>query len=188
MVPHGTGLCEAACGNTGKGPCVTSQASHKSQCPLFSIVFRGLHQSCLAGSCPCQDSSRLSARQRRIGRAGNDPLSLSSVKEVVPTHQGSPRPPAIPVSIRSQLRMRPVLRRHSRRGLVGGSTFRRTPISRSPLDKKFPSVCVHTHICIKKKKKNKKQPPIESFMLGKLILWLVRNSIFSCILIIVYKT
>src|SRR5574340_712409 len=26
-------------------------------------------------------------------------------------------------------------RRHSRRGLVGGSTFRRNPISRSPLDK-----------------------------------------------------
>ena len=34
-----------------------------------------------------------------------------------------------------QSRMRPVSRRHSRRGLVGGSTFRRTPISRSPLDK-----------------------------------------------------
>src|SRR5574337_572443 len=31
--------------------------------------------------------------------------------------------------------MRPVSRRHFRRGLVGGSTFRRTPISRSPLDK-----------------------------------------------------
>src|SRR5574340_320558 len=31
--------------------------------------------------------------------------------------------------------MRPVSRRHSRRGLVGGSTFRRTPISRCPLDK-----------------------------------------------------
>src|SRR5574337_618270 len=31
--------------------------------------------------------------------------------------------------------MRPVSRRHSRRGLLGGSTFRRTPISRSPLDK-----------------------------------------------------
>src|SRR5574342_128592 len=31
--------------------------------------------------------------------------------------------------------MRPVSRRHSRRVLVGGSTFRRTPISRSPLDK-----------------------------------------------------
>src|SRR5574340_650122 len=31
--------------------------------------------------------------------------------------------------------MRPVSRRHSRRGLVGGSTFCRTPISRSPLDK-----------------------------------------------------
>src|SRR5574340_1026919 len=31
--------------------------------------------------------------------------------------------------------MRPVSRRHSRRGLVGGSTFRRTPIFRSPLDK-----------------------------------------------------
>src|SRR5574342_767245 len=31
--------------------------------------------------------------------------------------------------------MRPFSRRHSRRGLVGGSTFRRTPISRSPLDK-----------------------------------------------------
>src|SRR5574337_787459 len=31
--------------------------------------------------------------------------------------------------------MRPVSRRHSRRGLVGGSAFRRTPISRSPLDK-----------------------------------------------------
>ena len=28
-----------------------------------------------------------------------------------------------------------VSRRHSRRGLVGGSTFRRTPISRFPLDK-----------------------------------------------------
>src|SRR5574340_13245 len=28
-----------------------------------------------------------------------------------------------------------ISRRHSRRGLVGGSTFRRTPISRSPLDK-----------------------------------------------------
>ena len=27
------------------------------------------------------------------------------------------------------------VRRHSRRGLVGGSTFRRTPISQSPLDK-----------------------------------------------------
>ena len=36
--------------------------------------------------------------QRCIRRAGNDPLSLLSVKEVVPTHQGSPRPPAIPVS------------------------------------------------------------------------------------------
>ena len=32
--------------------------------------------------------------------------------------------------LRSHLRMRPVSRRHSRRGLVGGSTFRRTPISR----------------------------------------------------------
>ena len=31
--------------------------------------------------------------------------------------------------------MRPISRRHSRRGPVGGSTFRRTPISRSPLDK-----------------------------------------------------
>src|SRR5574340_1615069 len=36
---------------------------------------------------------------------------------------------------RSHLRMRPVSRRHSRRGLVGGSTFRRTPISRCPLEK-----------------------------------------------------
>src|SRR5574341_43411 len=50
--------------------------------------------------------------------------------------------PEIPVSLernteafRPPLRMRPVSRRHSRRGLVGGSTFRRTPISRSPLDK-----------------------------------------------------
>ena len=42
-------------------------------------------------------------------------------------------------TFRSHLRMRPVSRRHSRRGLVGGSTFRRTPISRSPLDKN-PSV------------------------------------------------
>ena len=33
--------------------------------------------------------------------------------------------------------MRPVSRRHSRRGLVGGSTFRRTPISRSPIFPKF---------------------------------------------------
>src|SRR5574340_1177684 len=38
-------------------------------------------------------------------------------------------------TFRSHLRMRPVSRRHSRRGLGGGSTFRRTPISRSPLDK-----------------------------------------------------
>ena len=40
------------------------------------------------------------------------------------------------LGVRSHLRMRPVSRRHSRRGLVGGSTFRRTPISRCPLDKK----------------------------------------------------
>src|SRR5574337_970734 len=38
-------------------------------------------------------------------------------------------------TFRSHLRMRPDSRRHSRRGLVGGSTFRRTPIPRSPLDK-----------------------------------------------------
>ena len=38
-------------------------------------------------------------------------------------------------SFRSHLRMRPLSRRHSRRGLMGGSTFRRTPVSRSPLDK-----------------------------------------------------
>src|SRR5574337_1118116 len=38
-------------------------------------------------------------------------------------------------TFRSHLRMRPVSRRHFRRGLVGGSTFRSTPISRSPLDK-----------------------------------------------------
>src|SRR5574342_683001 len=38
-------------------------------------------------------------------------------------------------TFRSHLRMRPVSRRHSRRGLVGASTFRRTPISQSPLDK-----------------------------------------------------
>src|SRR5574337_701237 len=41
--------------------------------------------------------------------------------------------PDLPVA--PHLRMRPVSRRHSRRGLVGGSTLRRTPISRSPLDK-----------------------------------------------------
>lgn len=35
--------------------------------------------------------------QRHIRRAGNDTRSLSSVKEVVPTHQGCPTPPAIPV-------------------------------------------------------------------------------------------
>ena len=38
-------------------------------------------------------------------------------------------------TFRSHLRMRPVSRRHSRRGLVGASTLRSTPISRSPLDK-----------------------------------------------------
>ena len=38
-------------------------------------------------------------------------------------------------TFQSLLRMRPVSRRNSRRGLVSGSTFRRTPISRSPLDK-----------------------------------------------------
>ena len=32
-------------------------------------------------------------------------------------------------------KMKKTSRIHSRRGLVGGSTFRRTPISRSPLDK-----------------------------------------------------
>src|SRR5574340_744437 len=45
-------------------------------------------------------------------------------------------------TFRSHLRMRPVSRRHSRRGLVGGSTFRRTPLSRSPLDKNP----VHGHL------------------------------------------
>ena len=38
-------------------------------------------------------------------------------------------------TFRSHLRMRPVSRRRSRRGLVVGFTFRRTPISRFPLDK-----------------------------------------------------
>ena len=38
-------------------------------------------------------------------------------------------------TFRSHLRMRPVSRRHSRRGLVGPSTLRSTPISRSPLGK-----------------------------------------------------
>ena len=38
-------------------------------------------------------------------------------------------------TFRSHLRMRPVSRRHSRRGLVGASTLRSTPISRSPLEK-----------------------------------------------------
>src|SRR5574337_631149 len=38
-------------------------------------------------------------------------------------------------TFRSHLRMRPVSRRYSRRGLVGGSTLRSTPISRSPLGK-----------------------------------------------------
>src|SRR5574339_38616 len=38
-------------------------------------------------------------------------------------------------TFRSHLRMRPVSRRHSRRGLVGASTLRSTPISRSPLGK-----------------------------------------------------
>ena len=36
---------------------------------------------------------------------------------------------------RSHLRLRPVSRRHSRRGLVAGSTFRRTPISPYALNK-----------------------------------------------------
>ena len=48
----------------------------------------------------------------------------------------------------SHLGMRPVSRRHSRRGLVGASTLRSTPISRSPLEKnpmpghilKFPEI------------------------------------------------
>src|SRR5574337_799874 len=38
-------------------------------------------------------------------------------------------------TFRSHLRMRPGSRRHSRRGLVGASTLRSTPISRSPLGK-----------------------------------------------------
>src|SRR5574341_1484880 len=38
-------------------------------------------------------------------------------------------------TFRSHLRISPVSRRHSRRGLVGASTLRSTPISRSPLDK-----------------------------------------------------
>ena len=38
-------------------------------------------------------------------------------------------------TFRSHLRMRPVSRRHSRRGLVCASTLRSTPISRSPLEK-----------------------------------------------------
>src|SRR5574340_1779063 len=56
---------------------------------------------------------------RSSGREGRLPCSL---------WKGFP-------TFRSHLRMRPISRSHSRRGLVGGSTFRRTPISRSPLDK-----------------------------------------------------
>src|SRR5574337_637747 len=54
---------------------------------------------------------------QRIGREGRLPCFVC---------KGFP-------TFRSHLRMRPVSRRHSRSGLVGGSTFRRTPISRSPL-------------------------------------------------------
>lgn len=83
---------------SSQGPGVTSQASHKSQCPLFSIVLWGLHQSCRL-VCVLAKIPRGSLHaQRHIGRAGNDTRSLSSVKEVVPTHQGSPTPSAIPVS------------------------------------------------------------------------------------------
>ena len=38
-------------------------------------------------------------------------------------------------TFRSHLGLKPVSRRHSRRDLVGASTLRSTPISRSPLDK-----------------------------------------------------
>src|SRR5574337_963040 len=38
-------------------------------------------------------------------------------------------------TFRSHLGLRPVSRRHSRRGLLGASTLGSTPISRSPLDK-----------------------------------------------------
>ena len=40
-------------------------------------------------------------------------------------------------TFRSHLRMRPVSRRHSRRGLVGASSLRSTPISRSPVQCSF---------------------------------------------------
>lgn len=83
---------------SAQGPCITSQASHKSHCPLFSIVFRGLHQSCPGVRVLAKIPRGSLLAQRHIGRAGNDTLSLLSVKEVVPTHQGSPTPPAIPVS------------------------------------------------------------------------------------------
>ena len=54
-------------------------------------------------------------------------ISKNTIKKI----EAQPTKP----TFQSHLRMRPVSRRHSRRGLGGGSTFRRTPISRSPLDK-----------------------------------------------------
>ena len=65
-----------------------------------------------------------------VGRAWNH----SAIRETWPTWQmGRSNTSAWPEV--GNDRMRPVSRRHSRRGLVGGSTFHRTPISRSPLDK-----------------------------------------------------
>ena len=46
----------------------------------------------------------------------------------------------------SHLRMRPVSRRHSRRGLVGGSTFCRTPISRSSVHAQSRDLDLISHV------------------------------------------
>ena len=55
------------------------------------------------------------------------PISTSAVASCKHDHL----PPSLPTPARPP---GPTTRRHSRRGLVGASTFRSTPISRSPLD------------------------------------------------------
>ena len=71
-----------------------------------------------------------------MGGHGSEKRSFRSAKaEASALHNYLQRKGLTQIRLLYGLRMRPVSRRHSRRGLVGGSTFRRTPISRSPLDK-----------------------------------------------------
>ena len=77
------------------------------------------------------EMERSVAKADKADKADKKRERLSRIALEAAKQSGRARVPEIASTISFHLRMRPVSRRHSRRGLVGASTLRSTPISRS---------------------------------------------------------